>query len=123
MKLTAAVVASIYDCNGSNAQKWVIAKGTTAVQVAGTNFCLDAGSNPANGVQMKIWTVGELHSKEDVIATLMLDLPDIVLSWYYCPNLVLHRRQLYRCAGSRPVLRSYQWSQDEWECDADLGSE
>ncbi|KAG9222080.1 hypothetical protein CCMSSC00406_0009309 [Pleurotus cornucopiae] len=25
------------------------------VQLAGTNFCLDAGSSPANGVGMKIW--------------------------------------------------------------------
>jgi len=25
------------------------------VQVAGTNFCLDAGTSPANGVPLKIW--------------------------------------------------------------------
>ncbi|KIJ36191.1 carbohydrate-binding module family 13 protein [Sphaerobolus stellatus SS14] len=46
----------IFDCNGTGAQKWVINSGTTSVQVSGTNFCLDAGSSPANGVQMKIWT-------------------------------------------------------------------
>ncbi|KAH9480021.1 Chitooligosaccharide oxidase [Psilocybe cubensis] len=46
----------IYDCNGTGAQKWVINRGTTAVRVAGTNFCLDAGSAPANGIGMKIWT-------------------------------------------------------------------
>jgi hypothetical protein len=34
-----------------------MARGSTAVKLAGTNFCLDAGSNPANGVQMKIWQV------------------------------------------------------------------
>ncbi|RDB27201.1 Extracellular exo-alpha-L-arabinofuranosidase [Hypsizygus marmoreus] len=45
----------IYDCNGSNAQQWVINKGNTQVQVAGTNFCLDAGTNPTSGVGMKIW--------------------------------------------------------------------
>ncbi|ORX38866.1 ricin B lectin domain-containing protein [Kockovaella imperatae] len=26
-----------------------------AIQLAGTNYCLDAGSNPADGTQMKIW--------------------------------------------------------------------
>jgi hypothetical protein len=45
----------IYDCNGTNAQKWVIRQGSGQVRVAGTNFCLDAGSSPANGVGMKIW--------------------------------------------------------------------
>ncbi|KAK7055961.1 carbohydrate-binding module family 13 protein [Favolaschia claudopus] len=45
----------IYDCNGSQAQKWAIKRGKGSVQVAGTNYCLDAGSNPANGVGMKIW--------------------------------------------------------------------
>ncbi|KAJ3512418.1 hypothetical protein NMY22_g15336 [Coprinellus aureogranulatus] len=45
----------IYDCNGSAAQKWVIQSGSTKVRLANTNFCLDAGSTPGNGVQMKIW--------------------------------------------------------------------
>ncbi|KAJ3507116.1 hypothetical protein NLJ89_g6483 [Agrocybe chaxingu] len=44
-----------YDCNGTNAQKWVIARGSTKVKLAGTNFCLDAGSTPGNGIGMKIW--------------------------------------------------------------------
>lgn len=63
-----------YDCNGTGAQNWVINPGTTSVQVAGTNYCLDAGScayilpilsrnsltslsllAPASGTQMKIW--------------------------------------------------------------------
>ena len=35
---------SSYDCNGTNAQKWIINRDTTSVQVAGTNYCLDAGS-------------------------------------------------------------------------------
>ncbi|KAF4608057.1 hypothetical protein EYR40_000400 [Pleurotus pulmonarius] len=46
----------IYDCNGTGAQKWAIVRGQTHVRVAGTNFCLDAGSRPGNGVGMKIWT-------------------------------------------------------------------
>ncbi|KAJ7087957.1 G-X-X-X-Q-X-W domain-containing protein [Mycena belliarum] len=45
----------IYDCNGSQAQKWVIKRGKGSVRVTGTEFCLDAGSGPANGVGMKIW--------------------------------------------------------------------
>lgn len=62
-----------YDCNGTGAQRWVIKRGSTKVQVAGKNFCLDAGSGqcslqhaikprvlmsvvaPASGVGMKIW--------------------------------------------------------------------
>ncbi|RXW19552.1 hypothetical protein EST38_g6302 [Candolleomyces aberdarensis] len=45
----------IYDCNGTPAQRWVIRSGSTKVRLANSNFCLDAGSSPANGVQMKIW--------------------------------------------------------------------
>lgn len=46
----------VYDCNGSGAQRWTISSsGNTIVRVAQTPFCLDAGSNPGNGVQMKIW--------------------------------------------------------------------
>ena len=44
-----------FDCNGTPAQKWVIARGRGHVQLAGTNFCLDAGSSPENSVGMKIW--------------------------------------------------------------------
>ncbi|KAF9529142.1 ricin B lectin domain-containing protein [Crepidotus variabilis] len=46
----------IYDCNGTGAQKWVSNEDFTKVRVAGTNYCLDAGTNTANGVGMKIWT-------------------------------------------------------------------
>jgi len=45
----------VFDCNGSTAQQWLIAHGNTQVKLAGTNFCLDAGSNPANFVGMKIF--------------------------------------------------------------------
>ena len=34
---------SSYDCNGSQAQSWIISGGSTLVQVAGTQFCLDLG--------------------------------------------------------------------------------
>jgi len=33
-----------YDCNGTPAQKWIIQSGSTKVQLAGTNYCLDAGA-------------------------------------------------------------------------------
>jgi len=50
-------VVQIYDCNGTAAQRWVTTKGgaPTRVQLAGTNFCLDAGSNsPNSGSTTKI---------------------------------------------------------------------
>lgn len=34
----------VYECNGTGAQKWELTRGQTAVRLAGTNFCLDAGS-------------------------------------------------------------------------------
>jgi len=37
-------------------QNWDITRGSGAVKLVGTNFCLDAGSSPANGVVAKIWT-------------------------------------------------------------------
>jgi len=45
----------IYDCNDTAAQRFELSFGTTQVRVKNTNFCLDAGSNPGNGVRMKIW--------------------------------------------------------------------
>ncbi|KAH6867232.1 ricin B lectin domain-containing protein [Coprinopsis sp. MPI-PUGE-AT-0042] len=46
----------IMNCSeGSRFQNWVINRGLTKVQLAGTQFCLDAGSVPANGVGMKVW--------------------------------------------------------------------
>jgi hypothetical protein len=44
-----------YDCNGTGAQKWVLNRGSTKVRLAGTNFCLDAGTSPTSGSKMKIW--------------------------------------------------------------------
>ncbi|KAG6908084.1 hypothetical protein DXG01_006219 [Tephrocybe rancida] len=45
----------IFDCNGSAAQQWNISRANTTVQIQSAQFCLDAGSTPANGVGMKIW--------------------------------------------------------------------
>ncbi|KAF8060691.1 G-X-X-X-Q-X-W domain-containing protein [Lyophyllum atratum] len=61
----------IYDCNGTGAQKWKLRRGYTTVQVAGTTYCLDAGSAPASGVGLKIWTCYD-------------NLP--AQAWYYTPD-------------------------------------
>ncbi|KAF8997618.1 G-X-X-X-Q-X-W domain-containing protein [Cyathus striatus] len=45
----------IYDCNNKPAQRWFVNRGSTKVQLTGTNFCLDAGAASGNGVGMKIW--------------------------------------------------------------------
>ncbi|KAJ8486904.1 hypothetical protein ONZ45_g14516 [Pleurotus djamor] len=45
----------INDCTGQANQMWALNAGTTQVQLVGTDWCLDAGSKPANGVHMKIW--------------------------------------------------------------------
>jgi hypothetical protein len=45
----------IYDCNGTGAQRWVINEGSTKVKLAGTNFCLDAGSSEFND---RLWEHG-----------------------------------------------------------------
>ncbi|GMK58538.1 hypothetical protein CspeluHIS016_0505700 [Cutaneotrichosporon spelunceum] len=44
------------NCGTSSGQAWVIQKGSTQVKLAGSSFCLDAGSSPGNGVKSKIWT-------------------------------------------------------------------
>lgn len=48
----------IYDCStaGEGYQNWVIKRGGQQIKLSGTNYCLDAGSNPASGVKAKIWT-------------------------------------------------------------------
>jgi hypothetical protein len=50
-----------YDCNGTPAQNWLFTRGSTKVQLAGTNFCLDAGSskclasnNPTNHLHFSV---------------------------------------------------------------------
>jgi len=50
----------ISDCNNSANQRWTLVKGSTSVKLAGSNFCLDGGSNPGNGAQAKVYTVSHL---------------------------------------------------------------
>ncbi|GLB36859.1 putative G-X-X-X-Q-X-W domain-containing protein [Lyophyllum shimeji] len=63
----------IYDCNGTLAQKWHFISETTSagliINVEGGPFCLDAGSNPANGVGMKIWTCYDGLPAQDWVVT------------------------------------------------------
>ncbi|KAJ3516408.1 hypothetical protein NLJ89_g1150 [Agrocybe chaxingu] len=54
-QFASGTAVQVYDCNDTPAQRWFITRGSTKVQLAGTNFCLDAGSSPANGVGLKIW--------------------------------------------------------------------
>ncbi|KAF8914421.1 ricin B lectin domain-containing protein [Gymnopilus junonius] len=69
----------------------VLKKGSTKVQVAGTNFCLHAGSNSGNTVGMKIWQCYDnlpaqqwYYTDDNRIALegkgLCLDLTDGILS-------------------------------------------
>jgi len=45
------------DCfAGGGARLWDISPGDGLVRLSGTNFCLDAGTNPHNNVEMKVWT-------------------------------------------------------------------
>ena len=45
----------LYDCNGTNAQKWTVS-GRTLVNT-GSGKCLDVtGANSANGTPLQIWT-------------------------------------------------------------------
>ncbi|KAF8883643.1 ricin B lectin domain-containing protein, partial [Gymnopilus junonius] len=54
---TALLYKCTYDCNDTSAQRWTLSSGggMTSVVLAGTDFCLDAGSNPSSGTRMKIW--------------------------------------------------------------------
>ncbi|KAF8995325.1 ricin B lectin domain-containing protein [Cyathus striatus] len=45
----------IYDCNNTPSQRWFLNRGSTKVQLTGTNFCLDAGAVPDNGAGVTIW--------------------------------------------------------------------
>ncbi|GLB36919.1 putative G-X-X-X-Q-X-W domain-containing protein [Lyophyllum shimeji] len=100
----------IYDCNGTGAQKWIFRNGRTSVQVAGTNFCLDAGSSPGNGIGMKIWTCYRGLAAQEWIyfnnkfrlarSTQCLDLTDGNLS---NGNPV----QTWHCSAGNPNQRSW----------------
>ncbi|GMK54281.1 hypothetical protein CspeluHIS016_0108670 [Cutaneotrichosporon spelunceum] len=47
----------VYQCNGSAAQKFEFVRNAAGqVKLAGTNYCLDAGTNPGNGAKLKLWT-------------------------------------------------------------------
>lgn len=39
----------------SGVQGWEIARGAGKIKLKNTDWCLDAGINPSNGVRMKVW--------------------------------------------------------------------
>lgn len=86
-------------CNGQANQKWNIVVGTTAVKLAGTNYCLDAGSNPANGVQAKVWTVSSVSTCIGLGIRLME-----VLRRYPCADVAFRQRRVDRLG--RPIAMS-----------------
>ena len=78
----------ISDCNNSASQKWTISRGSTTVKLAGTNFCLDAGNNPANGAQAKVYTVRILSGNSTFIRGCRLHRPQCYAglaaqTWYW----------------------------------------
>jgi hypothetical protein len=56
--LADGTLLQLWDCANDVQQEFVFTSNGagTSIQVVGTNFCLDAGSNPSNGSQLKIWT-------------------------------------------------------------------
>lgn len=50
------VLVNMQECNAASTSQRFNFMGNGLIQFANSNFCLDAGSNPANGVQMKLWT-------------------------------------------------------------------
>ena len=93
------------DCNDSSAQKWIINRGETTIQLAGTPFCIDAGYSeccalsvpdksltvfahlePVSHVGMKLWTCAKKsagqtfkydHDNEISLADTSNSLPDL----------------------------------------------
>ncbi|KAF7794195.1 hypothetical protein EIP86_005327 [Pleurotus ostreatoroseus] len=54
---SSGTLVQIANCTGNAAQQWYVNvnSDTTTIQVANTNFCLDASDSPSSGTQMKIW--------------------------------------------------------------------
>ncbi|KJA17545.1 carbohydrate-binding module family 13 protein [Hypholoma sublateritium FD-334 SS-4] len=49
-------IVDISDCNDTSAQKWIVNRGESTIQLAGTPFCMDAGFRPVTHVGVKLWT-------------------------------------------------------------------
>ncbi|TFK18778.1 ricin B-like lectin [Coprinopsis marcescibilis] len=48
-------LVQISDCDDSPSQSWSLTPGSTSVRLAGTQFCLDAGSIPEDYTPLKVW--------------------------------------------------------------------
>ncbi|KAF8914423.1 carbohydrate-binding module family 13 protein [Gymnopilus junonius] len=98
----------IYDCNGTGAQKWVLNRGSTKVKVFGQNFCLDAGSSPANGVGMKIW-----QCYDDLRAQ----------QWYYGPDNSLTLDGTAFCLDLTNGVLTNSNQLQTWQCYSGNGNQ
>jgi hypothetical protein len=90
-----------YDCNDSDTQRWFLSFGSTKVVLAGTNFCLDAGSSkcaaekselgllcttdPASGTALKIW-----ECYDDLPAQQWFFTDDLRLALEETGEIILH---------------------------------
>ena len=88
-----------YDCNGTGAQNWVLNAGQTAVQLAGTNFCLDAGSSEYSLhhrlAKPKVMFVRSSKGRADEDLDMLL--------WSGCPDVGLYRRSTHLAIQSKCV--------------------
>jgi len=96
----------IYDCNGSSAQKWLLHKYNTKVQLAGTNFCLDSGTNPINGSKMKIWQCFDNLAAQ---------------AWYYDDNGNIKLPTLNQCLDVTDGQFVNSNPLQVWQCAAPAG--
>ncbi|KAG6908081.1 hypothetical protein DXG01_006216 [Tephrocybe rancida] len=91
----------IYDCNGTGAQKWEIQRGSTKVRLASTNFCLDAGSAPASGVRLKIWTCYDNLAAQ---------------SWYYTDDKRIALENAGQCVDLPNGVLTNSNQVQTWKC-------
>jgi len=96
----------IYDCNGTKAQRWIVSRGNTKVRLAGTNFCLDSGTHPADGAQLKIWqcydnlAAQQWYYADDNRLELEVDNQDFCVDLENGVTTNSHKVQTWTCACS-----------------------
>lgn len=95
---------TINNCaSGSRRQSWVFVSGTTSVKLAGTNYCLDAGSNPGNGIKMKVWTCYD-------------NLP--AQTWYYTNDLRIAVKDQGQCLDLTDGSKTNGNQLQTWSCQS-----
>ncbi len=104
------------------------------MKLAGTNFCLDAGSKPANGVKMKVWTVSRASKQSphraDVrsatpIFRRRLGISPMTTTSPYRDKANVWILPVRHELIKRPseLIESDRRSEHEWECRTNLGCE